>query len=323
MSGTVGFQKLVNTSLAPGIAGGFASVNPRYAYLAGPGGLVAGAAGLAVGAFAWAVPPVDSDGTPAVVNNFGTGAVAGFVAREQQGLIVLYLAPSTLLQVPGSNATVFTGGDFWAINSGATQAVPGQKAYANYANGLVTFAATASPATVATSTSSAITAGTASVTGSIGGPNGGMLTVTAVASGTLVPGGILSGTGVASGTQITSQASGTPGGIGVYYVTPVEQSVASTTISETYGLLTVGGTLTGTFEVGSVLTGSGGATVTAGSVIAGLGTGTGGAGTYYVNPTQSSGSGTINATGNIETKWIAMSSGLPGEVVKISNQPLG
>ena len=60
-----------------------------------------------------------------------------------------------------------------------------------------------------------------------------------------------------------------------------------------------------------------------GTVIIEQGTGRGGAGTYYVNPTQTSGSGTINATGNIETKWIAMSSGLPGEVVKISNQPLG
>src|ERR1019366_10760503 len=115
MSGTVGFQKQVNTSLAPGIAGGFASSNPRFVVLAGPGGLVSGPNGLSVGAFAWTSPPDDGDGASAIASNYGTGPVTGFVAREQQGLIVAYLAPNSLIAMPGFEATLFSGGDFWAI----------------------------------------------------------------------------------------------------------------------------------------------------------------------------------------------------------------
>lgn len=58
-------------------------------------------------------------------------------------------------------------------------------------------------------------------------------------------------------------------------------------------VLTVGGTVTGAFKVGAVLTGAG---VTANTTITSLGTGTGGAGTYNVAPTQTVASTTITAT---------------------------
>ena len=45
--------------------------------------------------------------------------------------------------------------------------------------------------------------------------------------------------------------------------------------------------------------------------------------TYYVNNNTVVSSSTINVVGNVETKWVAMSSGLPGELVKISSHPLG
>lgn len=314
------FPSQVNVQPAPAVAGDFASVNPRFVVDAGPGGIVAGAAGVSVGRFCWTTSPLDGDGAPAVANNFGSGSVTGFVAREQQALITAYLGAASMVVRQGFPITLFAGGDFWVKNDGLTQAIIGQKAYANFADGKVTFAATGTPATVATSTSSAIAAGTGSFTGSI---SGNVLTITVVGSGVAVVGGILSGSGVATGTAIVSQISGAAGGVGTYYVSIGEQTVASTTISETYGTLTVGGSLTGTFGVGDVLTGSGGATVSAGSVITALGTGTGGAGTYIVNLTQSSGTGTINAAGNVETKWIAMSSGLAGELVKISDHALG
>jgi hypothetical protein len=149
-----------------------------------------------------------------------------------------------------------------------------------------------------------------------------------VGSGAAVVGGVLSGTNVVTGTQIVSQvtpllAGETTGGVGRYLVSVGEQTVASTTISETYGTLTVGGTVTGTFGVGDVLSGSGGGGVTAGTVITALGTGTGGAGTYIVNLTQTVTSTTISATSNVETKWVAQTTGLPGELVKISAQALG
>jgi len=56
--------------------------------------------------------------------------------------------------------------------------------------------------------------------------------------------------------------------------------------------LTVGGTVTGTFAVGQVISGSG---VTAGTYITALGTGTGGAGTYTVSASQTVASTAINS----------------------------
>lgn len=317
-----GFQSQVNTQPAPAVVGDFCDTNPRYSVDAGPGGLIAGLSGVDVGKFAWAVPPVDGDGFSAAVNNFGTGPVTGFVHREQQGLIVLYLDESTLHVPSGFPVTLFSGGGFWVKNDGAAQAVPGQKAYANFADGKATFAAAGAPAG-AVSTSWSIAAETASVTASIAGD---VMTVTVVGSGTLYPGSALSGTNVATGTALGAQISGTAGGVGTYYVTVPEQTVASTTVSVTYGLLTLTTVSSGTFGVGDTLTGAT-AGVVAGTYITQFITGAGASGsTAAVNATQTSSSGTEgNLTGatNVETKWIAMSSGLPGELVKISSQPLG
>lgn len=58
-----------------------------------------------------------------------------------------------------------------------------------------------------------------------------ILNVTAVGSGALGVGSLLSGSGVTSGTTITSQLSGTTGGIGNYALS-VAQNFASTTVSE-------------------------------------------------------------------------------------------
>lgn len=55
------------------------------------------------------------------------------------------------------------------------------------------------------------------------------MTVSAVASGTLLPGMTLTGTGVTAGTRIVSQSSGTTGGTGTYVVS-ISQTVTSTTI---------------------------------------------------------------------------------------------
>jgi len=68
---------------------------------------------------------------------------------------------------------------------------------------------------------------TAVFTGSISTTN---LTVSAMTSGTIRLGMILTGTGVTAGTHVVSQTSGTPGGAGVYVVSPT-QTVSSTTIT--------------------------------------------------------------------------------------------
>jgi len=310
------FQTQVGVQPAPAVAGDFASTNPRWTVLAGAGGLVAGPNGLYVGRFAWTTPPLDPDNSPSFANNYGAGPVAGFVHREQQALFTQYLQETSMLVPAGFPVTLFSGGDFWVVNSGSAEATIGMKAYANFATGLVTFAATGNP-TQSASATGVIAAETFSVTGSI---SGNLLTVTAVGSGTVVPGATISGSGIASGTMIVSQASGTAGGIGTYYVNIPEQNVASTTVSGTYGQLTVSGTVTGAYVVGGVLSGTG---VVAGTTISALGTGTGGDGTYIVNNNTAVSSTTITQVGNVETKWIAMSAGAAGELIKISQQALG
>lgn len=313
MSG--GIQSSVTTQPAPGIAGDFCDANPRYSAIAGPSGLVAGVSGLVIARFAWTSNAIiDGDGAPAAANNNGSGPVSGFVGRAQQGLITTYLSSAGMTIPAGFPCTLFSAGDFWVKNDGATQALPGQKTYANFADGKATFAAAGAPAG-ASGSSSSIAAGTSSVTGSI---TNDVLTVTAVGSGTVYPGTTLSGTGVASGTQVVGQLSGTPGGAGTYSVSIPEQTVASTTISGTYGILTVGGTVAGAFGVGDTLSGT---NVVAGTAITALISGTGGAGTYAVNNNTVVSATAITAATNVETSWYARSSGLPGELVKISNVP--
>lgn len=311
-----GFQTLGYTQPAIAVAGDLASNNPVFTYNAGPGALVAGAAGVVIGRFAWVAPPQDPNGTNGIVNSFGFGPVAGFVRREQQGSNSTFLSASGMSMLKGTMVTLYTGGDFWVVNDGTTQALPGQKAYADFSTGKVSFAAPASPAQSASVTAS-IAASTGSFTGSISDD---VLTITAVGSGVAVVGGLLSGTGVATGTRITSQITGTAGGVGTYEVNIPEQTVASTTISETYGTMTVTAVGSGALEVGGVLAGSG---VTAGTYITALGTGAGGTGTYVVSENAVVSSTTITSVGDVETKWVAFSSGLPGELVRISSQPAG
>jgi hypothetical protein len=310
------FPGLVSTQPAPAVAGDFCDSNPRWTVDAGAGGLVCGPAGVTVGYFAWAVPPLDPDNSPSVVNNFGAGPVTGFVHRAQQALFTQYLQEASNVVPAGFGITLFSGGAFWVTNSGASEAQYLMKAYANLSTGAVSFAPTGSPTTGA-SVTGAVAASTASVTGSIAGN---VLTVTAVGSGVLVAGGTLSGTGVATGTQIVSQIGGTTGGIGTYYVSIPEQTVASTTISETYGTLTVSAVASGTIAVGDVFTGTG---VTTGTRVTQLLTGTGGTGTYVVTPNTVVSSTTLTVQSTVETKFVAMSAGAPGELVKISSHVLG
>ena len=314
------FQSVVNTTLAPAVAGDFASHNPRATILAGPGGLVAGPSGVYVGRFGWiASNYMDPDNAGTVFTNSGYGPVGGFVARQNQGLNTVYLSDSSMFIPQGFPVVAYNEGDFWVVNSGSTYAQAGQYAYAAYATGLVSFATGASAASTVTAATSSVAASTFSVTGSI---TGNQMTVTAVGSGTIYPGATISGTSVSSGNQIVAQLSGTAGGAGVYAVTIGEQAVASTTISGTYGTLTLGATPSGQFLVGALLSGTGVAASTyVTAYIAGTGSVSGN--TLVVNNNTVVSSTTISATTNVATKYIAMSSGAAGELIKISSWPLG
>jgi hypothetical protein len=311
----------VNTQPAPAVAGDFASTNPRFTVDAGAGGLVAGALGVYVGRFAWlSAEFLDGDNAPSVVNNFGTGPVGGFVHREQQGLITNYLEEASMRVPQGFPITLFSGGDFWAVNDGAAEALPGMKAYARFADGKVTFAASGSPDTNGSVTGTI----DPETNGFVASINDNVLDVTEVTSGTLEIGTIIAGAGVAAGSQIVAQLSGDAGGVGTYALSIPEQVVASEAMTGSYGLFTAVSGLSGAFGVGDILSGSGGGGVTAGTTITALKTGDGGLGTYIVSPSQTVTSSTINtAADNVETKWVAMSPGAPGELVKISSQPLG
>lgn len=318
-----GFQTRVTVQPAIGVAGDFASANPRFSVIAGAGAFLAGSLGVYIGRFAWASSQdVDDVGGPAIVDSFGAGPVTGFVHREYQALITGYLQESSMLIPAGFGVTLMSGGDFLAKNDGAAAGQIGMKAYANFADGKVSFAATGSPAGGGTSTASTIAAGTNSANGTI---EGNVFTATDTLTGVLYNGSILSGTGVAAGTAILEQLLPLePGealrGLGRYAVSIPEQNVASTLISGTYGLLTIGGTVAGNYGVGQPVTGGG---TTANTRITDVGTGLGQAGTYIVNLTQTVGSGALNTASNVETKWVLMSPCLPGELGKISDHPLG
>ena len=301
---------------AQGVAGDRSAQNPMATYDAGPGGLVAGAAGVTVGYFAWVAPPTDPNGTNQIANSFGSGNVAGLVYNDLQALDTVFLSDATMLIPTGLPVALAVQGDFWVVNNGTTEAIVGNKAYASYTTGAVSFAAASTPLAAASATSSNIAQETNQFTGSIAGD---VLTVTAVASGTLYNGTTIAGTGIVTGTMIAAQLTGAAGGTGTYLLSISQQKIiASEVINGTYGLLTVG-TLVGStvFAVGQLLTGTG---VAANTSITQAISGAGGTGsTFAVNNNTFVASGTIGTNATVETKWYAASAGQPGALVKITS----
>ncbi|CCE05771.1 hypothetical protein BRAS3843_1480002 [Bradyrhizobium sp. STM 3843] len=305
-----GFQTVVNTQPAPAVEGDFCNANPRFSVDAGPGGLVAGDQGAIVGRFAWlSFEEVDANDAPAVVNNFGSGSPAGFVHREQQGLITGYLQESSMVIPRGFQMSLMARAGLWARNAGNTEALPGMKAYANFADGTVLFAP--SGTVESASVTGSIAPATAAVTGSI---NDNILNVSAVTNGTLYPGATIGGAGVAAGTKIVEQLDGIPGGVGDYALNIGEQNVQGEAINATYGVLSVTAVASGKLALGDSISASG---ITAGTSITAFITGNGGLGTYVVDPTQTFAAGTITVGIAIETGFYARSAGAPGELVKI------
>lgn len=181
----MGFQRIVNTDPAPAVEGDFASANPRASLLAGAGQLIAGAAGVIVGRFAWAK---NSDGTVTNAYPGGTGVVGrlGFVHRNQPAVITAWLGGETMVVTSGLEITLFDMGDFWARF--ALGATIGQKVFASYADGSAVAGTAGSPPTA--------TGVTVSMNNST--------TITAVAGGVLVPGQPVSGAGIPAGAYVVS-----------------------------------------------------------------------------------------------------------------------
>lgn len=299
-----GFQKQVNLTPAPAVAGDFASSNPRATVLAGPGGLVAGAGGVTVGKFAW----VDDDATSVLSHGTATKAPNGFVHREQQALITTYLAESGMNIPAGFPVVLHNQGDFWAVNKGPNASAIGDAIYADYSNGDVYCASAPTGA-------SATGAMGATFTASGSGTN---LTVSAV-TGVLTPGETLgTTTGITAGTTIVSQTSGTPGGAGVY-VTSAATTISAATATSFGNTLVVSAVASGSLKVGDPVSGTG---IPSGAVIASQVSGTaGGVGTYTLdqNATAYAASTTVTVTAGVAaTGWKAQSVAGVGELVKIS-----
>jgi hypothetical protein len=137
------FQSTTKVRYAPAQAGDFASANPRWSVLAGPGSLVAAAAGVVIGRFAWAASTGSADIETGetdfynTVSNAGSGAPTGFVHRENQALITTFLAEAGYTIPQGQMVTLSSGGDFWVKNDGASAVTAGQKVFASNTTGQV------------------------------------------------------------------------------------------------------------------------------------------------------------------------------------------
>lgn len=321
MSG--GFQQQIYNQPAQAVRGDFASHNPWFSYDAGPGGLVAGSAGLNIGYFGWVYPPLDSNSAPQIALNSGFGPVTGFVPRRQQGANSTFLSDAGMTILGGQPASLMTGGDFWVRNDGATQATIGQKAFANLLTGKVSFAAAGANPGGASDSGGAVVNTTLTLVGSI---SGNILTVASISAGTIYPGAVLNSNAVG---QVQPYGTGGTTGVGTtgtYMLDIGEQSVAAgTTIGGNYGVYTVG-TATGTFAVGMVL--SGGTTLPTGAaapVLTYLISGTGGNSSTFATNSGTAAQTTHAVAGStvIETKWYCMSVGLANELVKMSDHPTG
>ena len=271
----MGFQNKVNSQQAPAVAGDFASSNPRATVDAGEGILVAGAGGVTVGKFAWR----DASGIVLSNGNHPT-APDGFVHREQQALIQVYLAEYGMNIPAGFPVILHNKGDFWAKNDGSGAVAIGDAAYARYSDGAVFFG-------------SAPTNGV--VTGSLGSTNTGAIGATFTASvnsdttkidvtavtGFISIGDTVSGTGITPGTTIVSQdTGGTPNGAGTYKLSAVNTCSSATVTA--FGIVLKTTSTTGLISIGDTVAGGSGFPAAA-TVLTQVSGTPGGAGVYTLS----------------------------------------
>jgi len=171
----------------------------------------------------------------------------------------------------------------------------------------------------AVTTNDSITPVSVSFTGSIKGI---LLTVKSVTSGSMELGARISGPGIPAGAEIVTQCDGTPGGAGVYALyAPIQGTVSTKSMKESYGVLTVGSVTDGIVADGELVKGAG---VPASTGIEDNLSGTGAGSTWVVNnaPTHTVKGGlTMTATPlNVQYHYIV---GAPTNHGYFSIQPAG
>jgi hypothetical protein len=267
MPNRTGFQSFVNNELPIGVPGDFASVNPHASVNGGQGQFVAAPGGVNVAVFGWFDPS-----TGLGHNYYTPNSFLGFVHRENNGLITQFLGIATMQVVPGNIVTGQEAGEFLGIFAAGCSAK--QKVYCDPVTGALSAAATggsitggntgASVANSVLTTTDADATGTAAAVGMIA-YNGGLPPGTYIASAA----GTGSGTHLwnlanVDGTAIPNIAGPVTislrGIIETNYTTM--EAVAANATSDTAalavtGILTIGGTITGTWEAGQFVSGAG------------------------------------------------------------------
>lgn len=122
------FQQKLNRDLPRGVAGDFASTNPRNSILAGESSLRT-FENIAVGGFAFA----DLE-TGLVYEDYNTGRVIGFVHRNNQAVVPLGQQASMLIP-KGKEIALFSNGDFYAVAPAAVE--PNDPVFAHETDGKV------------------------------------------------------------------------------------------------------------------------------------------------------------------------------------------
>jgi hypothetical protein len=198
----------------------------------------------------------------------------------------------------------------------------GQKAFANLNTGQVSFGTAGSPPSSATDSGGAVVNTTLTL---VGGVVDNVLTVASVSAGVVYPGAVLSSNAVGVVQPYGSGGTTGTGGAGTYLLSIGEQTVAAgTTIGGNYGVYTVG-TATGTFTVGMLLTGGTTLPTVPPPALTVLISGTGGNGSTFATSggAVAQTSHALVGSSSVETKWYAMSQGIAGELIKISDHPTG
>lgn len=146
------FPKVVPITPYTGIAGDFASTNPRQFLVSGTvdGRMVAGEDGVTMGRFAILTADGTVDSTPAFADVIPSRL--GFVRRSVGGAkITDWLAETSMVIPPGRGVELFAEADFYAVADAITGTpVRGAAVIWDPATGLINIGASAGAATVDT-----------------------------------------------------------------------------------------------------------------------------------------------------------------------------
>ena len=255
----------------------------------------------------------------AVENHYGASSeeatlaqdfFAGYTGTSANMLFIRLPILSARAHLVGGNASGLTLAQLQAITNGTISIISQGYSYSATINlsgvtgsGTMAFKSAASIIqtdlnnnlpTAALTTASSIAPKSVAFTGSV---NGLLMTVNSAPSGSIQVGSIITGRGIPAGAQITSQVNGTPNGAGVYSLYVPEGHISTETLTETYGVLTVGSigaTSPGPVAIGQQVTGPSVLPLTA--IEANL-SGSGAGSTWLVNYAQTVGSENMKMTG--------------------------